>query len=88
MGWDGMAGFKNLDKLLTFMQNNASYSDLNLMYSTPSMYLSYVNAAQPALTVKTDDFFPYSDWEHAMWYCTALHATLCCHVGWGMCDVT
>src|SRR4051794_3118431 len=35
--------FKNLDKLMTFMQNNSTYSDLNIFYSTPSIYLKYVN---------------------------------------------
>ena len=34
---------------------------LNVMYSTPSMYIKYINeeATNIKWTVKTDDFFPY-----------------------------
>lgn len=38
------------------------------MYSTPSMYVSYINKeTQLTWTTKTDDFFPYADAPHNYW---------------------
>ena len=37
------------------------------MYSTPSIYLEYLNKADKTWTLKTDDFFPYADKPYAFW---------------------
>jgi hypothetical protein len=56
--------FKNLDKLI-----NAVNADgrVNVFYSTPSQYVAAVHAANLTWSVKTDDFFPYADGDHAYW---------------------
>ena len=38
------------------------------MYSTPSMYVDYINKeTQLTWTTKSDDFFPYADAPHNYW---------------------
>ena len=37
------------------------------MYSTPSIYLDYVNKADKTWPIKSDDFFPYADNPWAFW---------------------
>ena len=37
-------------------------------YSNPSLYAAAKHAEGTAWTVKTDDFFPYGDSDHAYWY--------------------
>ncbi len=40
---------------------------INLMYSTPSIYLDYVQKANKTWPIKSDDFFPYADNPWAYW---------------------
>uniref|UniRef100_A0A1X7VI80 alpha-mannosidase n=1 Tax=Amphimedon queenslandica TaxID=400682 RepID=A0A1X7VI80_AMPQE len=57
--------FKNLDKLIKYVNMNGS---VNVMYSTPSIYVSYINKeTQLTWTTKTDDFVPYADAPHNYW---------------------
>lgn len=42
-------------------------SDVNVFYSTPSCYLYALNQANRTWTSKTDDFFPYANFPHAVW---------------------
>ncbi|CAG9856047.1 unnamed protein product [Phyllotreta striolata] len=57
--------FLNMDKLIKgFSEYN---SEFNVIYSTPSCYIKAINEAAPALKLKTDDFFPYSDQNYAFW---------------------
>ncbi|XP_056631268.1 lysosomal alpha-mannosidase-like [Diorhabda sublineata] len=60
------AGFnyENMDKLIRGFKNHTKY---NLVYSTPSCYMKAVHDTNPSLQLKTDDFFPYSDYPHAFW---------------------
>jgi lysosomal alpha-mannosidase len=62
--------FKNLDKLIKYVQLNGT---INVMYSTPSIYAKYVNEGGIKLTLKTDDFFPYADapWNYWSGYFTS-----------------
>ena len=48
-----------MDKLISYINSNPEY-DLNVFYSTPSIYLKALNEGNHTWTVKTDDFFPYS----------------------------
>ncbi|EDV26091.1 uncharacterized protein TRIADDRAFT_63890 [Trichoplax adhaerens] len=57
--------FKNLDKLIKHVKN--THKNVNIFYSTPSVYLKAVHAANLTWQVKTDDFFPYSDCNHCYW---------------------
>jgi lysosomal alpha-mannosidase len=62
--------FKNMDKLMRYINAHPEY-ELNMFYSTPSIYIEYVHKAAEekniAWTVKTDDFFPYADCPHCFW---------------------
>eukprot|EP01118_Nematostelium_gracile_P016074 TRINITY_DN6577_c0_g1_i2.p1 TRINITY_DN6577_c0_g1~~TRINITY_DN6577_c0_g1_i2.p1 ORF type:complete len:961 (+),score=254.85 TRINITY_DN6577_c0_g1_i2:83-2884(+) len=59
--------FKNMDKLMRFINENQDTYGLNMFYSTPSIYLDSVHAAGATWTVKTGDFFPYADDAHSYW---------------------
>lgn len=61
-GW-----YKNLDKLVHYVNQNTSSHKVNLLYSTPSIYSSYKLNQKTVWPKKTDDFFPYADGPHAMW---------------------
>lgn len=61
--------FKNLDLLIDFFalpEIKAIYN-LNVFYSTPSVYLKSKLSEGNTWTTKTDDFFPYADRPHAYW---------------------
>uniref|UniRef100_A0A6P7FYF0 alpha-mannosidase n=1 Tax=Diabrotica virgifera virgifera TaxID=50390 RepID=A0A6P7FYF0_DIAVI len=56
--------FDNMDKLIKGFKNHEKY---NLIYSTPSCYMKSVHDDNVNLTLKTDDFFPYSSSNHDFW---------------------
>jgi len=58
--------YKNLDKLLNYLAEHPELG-IDAFYSTPSIYLDAVHAANLTWTVKTDDYFPYADGPHAFW---------------------
>ncbi|KYQ93883.1 alpha-mannosidase [Tieghemostelium lacteum] len=58
--------FKNIDKLIEHINANSSYG-INLLYSTPSIYIDAVNRAGLTWEVKTDDLFPYADDQYSYW---------------------
>lgn len=44
------------------------YKNVTFLYSTPSIYLKYLNAEKSLVwPTKKDDFFPYSDCPHGYW---------------------
>lgn len=60
--------YKNLDKLIKYINKVYLSSNIRLFYSTPSCYGEAVkNAFVEALPRKTDDFFPYASDPHAYW---------------------
>lgn len=60
--------FKNMDKLISLVNaRQANGSKVNVLYSTPSCYLSALNRANLTWPVKMDDFFPYADGPHMFW---------------------
>lgn len=60
--------FKNMDKLINLVNAQQSNgSKVNVVYSTPSCYLSALNRANLSWPVKKDDFFPYADGAHMFW---------------------
>eukprot|EP01129_Flabellula_baltica_P000848 TRINITY_DN1078_c0_g1_i1.p1 TRINITY_DN1078_c0_g1~~TRINITY_DN1078_c0_g1_i1.p1 ORF type:complete len:965 (+),score=111.58 TRINITY_DN1078_c0_g1_i1:28-2895(+) len=59
--------FKNMDKLMRYINQNKHLYNINIFYSTPSIYLDAVNSADVSWPVKTDDFLPYADGPHAYW---------------------
>ena len=41
---------------------------INVMYSTPSIYVKYVNSNKNVTwSTKSDDFFPYASAPHSFW---------------------
>lgn len=59
--------FKNLDKLMHYVNEKSDETGIHMFYSSPTAYTEAVNAAGLTWTVKTDDFFPYRDNPHAAW---------------------
>uniref|UniRef100_A0A8C3JQ21 Alpha-mannosidase n=1 Tax=Calidris pygmaea TaxID=425635 RepID=A0A8C3JQ21_9CHAR len=60
--------FKNMDKLITHVNaRQANGSRVHVLYSTPSCYLWELHQANLSWSLKTDDFFPYSDGPHQFW---------------------
>lgn len=58
--------FKNIDKLIRY--TNEKFTNINLLYSTPSCYIDAINKANASWPVKeNDDFFPYASDEHSYW---------------------
>jgi len=56
--------FKQMDKLIHYANMDGR---VNAFYSTPSIYLDAVHAANATWHVKTDDYFPYSNCPHCFW---------------------
>ncbi|KAG5887527.1 hypothetical protein JTB14_022139 [Gonioctena quinquepunctata] len=56
--------FINMDRFIRGFKDNTEF---NVIYSTPSCYVKAVNEANPNLTLKTDDFFPYTSADHEVW---------------------
>jgi alpha-mannosidase len=56
--------FKQMDKLIHHVNLDGR---VNVLYSTPSMYVDAVNAANETWPLKTGDFFPYADRPHCYW---------------------
>ncbi|XP_075715232.1 lysosomal alpha-mannosidase [Rhinoderma darwinii] len=60
--------FKNMDKLINLVNaQQANGSKVNVIYSTPSCYLTALNRANLSWPVKDDDFLPYADGPHMFW---------------------
>lgn len=58
--------FKNMDKLIKYINNHSQEYKMNITYSTPNEYIQIINAVQqnedsPTYPTKNDDFLPYSD---------------------------
>ncbi|XP_033744911.1 lysosomal alpha-mannosidase-like [Pecten maximus] len=61
------AWFKNLDKLMKHVNKQSNSTTVNVLYSTPSCYLSSLNKEAVRWPTKEDDFFPYAHREHSFW---------------------
>lgn len=60
--------FSNLDVLVDYFASPAGGKyNLDVIYSTPSVYMDAKNAVEKSWSMKTDDFFPYSDEPHSFW---------------------
>lgn len=56
--------YKNMDKLVHYVNLDGR---VNLFYSSPAEYVAAKHAYRRDWPVKRDDFFPYSDSQHAFW---------------------
>ncbi|XP_066449799.1 lysosomal alpha-mannosidase [Eleutherodactylus coqui] len=60
--------YKNMDKLISLVNaQQVNGSKVNVIYSTPSCYLTALNRANLSWPMKMDDFFPYADGQHMFW---------------------
>ena len=59
--------FKNLDKLIYYVNQQRNQTKVNVFYSTPSCYLNSLHKANISWPTKEDDFFPYAHKPHAFW---------------------
>ncbi|XP_069124923.1 lysosomal alpha-mannosidase-like [Argopecten irradians] len=61
------AWYKNIDKLMKYVNKQSNRTSVNVLYSTPSCYLSSLNKAPVRWPTKKDDFFPYAHRPHSFW---------------------
>lgn len=59
--------FKNMEKLIDYINANPSKYNVNIKFSHPTDYINTINAMNKTYPFKYDDFFPYSDEESAYW---------------------
>ncbi|XP_065568469.1 lysosomal alpha-mannosidase-like isoform X3 [Artemia franciscana] len=59
--------YKNLDKLIRYVNKGTSRSGVYAFYSTPGCYLNSLSKANKEWPIKEDDFFPYASDPHAYW---------------------
>lgn len=59
--------YKNLDKLVNYINERKTQFNMEFLYSTPSRYIEEVNQQGEVYPTKYDDFFPYADVEHGYW---------------------
>eukprot|EP01100_Stratorugosa_tubuloviscum_P014870 TRINITY_DN81_c0_g2_i1.p1 TRINITY_DN81_c0_g2~~TRINITY_DN81_c0_g2_i1.p1 ORF type:complete len:1006 (+),score=459.80 TRINITY_DN81_c0_g2_i1:78-3095(+) len=64
---NAIINFKNIEKLMSYVNSNKDKYNMEIIYSNPSQYVDAVHQANQAWPIKTDDFFPYADFEHAYW---------------------
>jgi hypothetical protein len=57
--------FNSLDKLIEYFNNK--FSNVTLMYSTPTIYLNALRAMNIKWPTKYDDMFPYADDVKGYW---------------------
>ena len=64
---DGNIWFKNVDKLINYINARSTQYGMTIKYSTPSEYINVIQKEGNTYPTKVDDFFPYADVEHAYW---------------------
>lgn len=57
--------YSSMDKLIKHF--NAKYTDMTILYSTPSNYIDALASLDIAWPTKYDDMFPYADNEQSFW---------------------
>lgn len=56
--------YSNMDKFIHYVNKDGR---VNVLYSTPSIYVDAKHAAGESWPLKVDDFFPYADAAHSFW---------------------
>ncbi|EDV58294.1 lysosomal alpha-mannosidase [Drosophila erecta] len=65
---DAKVNYKNMDKLIKYInERQASGSNYNIFYSTPSCYLNSLHQSLQSWPNKTQDFFPYAHEKNSFW---------------------
>ena len=58
---DGNIWFKNVDKLINYINGKSATYSMKFKYATPSEYISAIKLEKNTYPTKSDDFFPYAD---------------------------
>ena len=58
---DSQIWYKNIDKLIKFINQRSTLFGMRIQYSTPSDYIQAIQREAMRYPTKTDDFFPYAD---------------------------
>ncbi|KAH8410106.1 hypothetical protein KR009_006063 [Drosophila setifemur] len=65
---DAKINYKNMDKLIKYInERQATGSNYNIFYSTPSCYLNSLHQSLQSWPNKTQDFFPYAHEPNSFW---------------------
>lgn len=64
---DGNIWFKNVDKLINYINGKSSQYGVTIKYSTPSEYINIIQKEGNTYPTKKDDFFPYADVVYGYW---------------------
>lgn len=56
----------NMDKLMGYINNKSDFG-VTVKYATPGEYISAISKEGLQYPTKTDDFFPYADYDDAYW---------------------
>ncbi|XP_071952735.1 lysosomal alpha-mannosidase-like [Antedon mediterranea] len=59
--------YKNLDKLIKYVNEKTNSTNIHLLYSNPACYVKSLNEAGVTWNTKSDDLFPYGDAPHNYW---------------------
>ena len=59
--------YKNIDRLIKFINSRKNEFNLEILYSTPTSYFLEISRQDINLTTKQDDFLPYADKPNAYW---------------------
>jgi lysosomal alpha-mannosidase len=59
--------FKNLDKLINYINAHKEIFNLTVQYSTPSIYLEAINKEGATYPTNEYDFLPYADHDSGYW---------------------
>mmetsp|Transcript_5906 Transcript_5906/g.5147 ORF Transcript_5906/g.5147 Transcript_5906/m.5147 type:complete len:150 (+) Transcript_5906:844-1293(+) len=64
---DANVNFKNMKKIMDYVNNNQGKYNMHIDYSTPDKYVDEINGLGKTYPFKYDDFFPYADDEDSYW---------------------
>ncbi|EGR32713.1 hypothetical protein IMG5_073080 [Ichthyophthirius multifiliis] len=59
--------YKNMDKIIKYVNENIEKYNVEILYSTPSIYLEEIYKLNITFPQKIDDFLPYADEKDAYW---------------------
>ncbi|EGR31388.1 hypothetical protein IMG5_110930 [Ichthyophthirius multifiliis] len=61
--------YQSMDKLIEYINSNKQKYNMEILYSTPELYLEKVNQTElkKQLYIHSQDFFPYADNQYSYW---------------------
>ena len=60
--------FKNIERIMNYFEKSQKFSDMALIYSTPSIYFKVIKEIKPNWPVYSNqDFFPYAEFPFSYW---------------------